>query len=180
MGVFLLVMKSFVLIVLSLSALGSEAHLSSLSNEASTSNILVSSSISSLSSMLSTNTDVVTSNSSSSDEIFGQLSQSVSPVPSSSSDQYSLMPRPSQNPQMSQLAQRLSQPLAPINRPGPPNSPQQLMNLLQRPISSVGEGMLVTQMSGTPLSTIKVWVPGTGHVQVSQGPTWLFESNKGL
>ena len=63
-------------------------------------------------------------------------------------------------PGLSQLAQRLTQPLPP--RPGPPQSPQQLRNLLQRPpTSSPGEAMILTQASaGTPISTAKVWMPG--------------------
>ena len=47
---------------------------------------------------------------------------------------------------MSQLAARLSQPT------------DQLRTLLQRPISS---DTLVSQAGGTPISTTKVWVPGT-------------------
>ena len=47
---------------------------------------------------------------------------------------------------MSQLAARLSQPT------------DQLRTLLQRPISS---DTLVTPAGGTPISTTKVWVPGT-------------------
>ena len=65
---------------------------------------------------------------------------------------------------LSQLAARLSQ------GPQRPPSPHQLRNLLQRPQTSGGQGLLtsfggqetsVTQMgSGTPISTTKVWVPG--------------------
>ena len=130
--------------------------MSSASNEAASPSVLVSSNVSSLSSLLSTNTIASTPNSSSGDDIFNHTP--------SSSDHYSMMPQPPANPLMSQLAKRLSQPPVPLNRPGPSNSPQQLRNLLQRPISSVCEGMLVTKMSGTPISTTKVWVPGMGPV----------------
>ena len=68
-------------------------------------------------------------------------------------------------PALSQLAQRLTQPLPP--RPGPPHSPQQLRSLLQRPAPAPGDALILTQASGTPISTTKVWMPGT--VQASVG-----------
>ena len=76
---------------------------------------------------------------------------------------------PSREPQgsarpMSQLAARLTQPT------------EQLRTLLQRPISS---DTLVTQAGGTPISTTKVWVPGT-DTELTRDPEFeLIERERG-
>ena len=58
--------------------------------------------------------------------------------------------------QMSQLAARLSAP----TRPQPAGSPQQLRNLLQRPITGPEVTGPVGAGGGAPVSTTKLWVPG--------------------
>ena len=77
----------------------------------------------------------------------------MSPVVVSVSSVSSVVSAPQPAPPLSQLAARLSQ-------PAPAPAQEQLRSLLQRPATEQAG----TQQQQQPVSTTKVWVPGTRNI----------------
>ena len=85
----------------------------------------------------------------------------MSPVVVSVSSVSSVVSAPQPAPPLSQLAARLSQ-------PAPAPAQEQLRSLLQRPAT---EQAVSQQQQQQPISTTKVWVPGTRNIATSSTET---------